>query len=166
METAWSPPPLTLFTLPLITGGTGSAYVNPAMLTQFGAQASALKRVTNDVQNASCVAASSQASSLISGRYPLPLVAFDYDLAMPVAHMAIWICLSDIGRNPEAGWDDQIDQRYHAAIDFLTRVQKQSANLNVTANYPSPPQFNMPAVLTHRSRGWEGRGGRFGGGWR
>lgn len=133
---------------------TGYPYVTPAQLPSYGVQAAALNRVANDVQAASCLAASTRADSMISQRYPLPLVAFDFDLVLPVAHIAIWLCLSNVGRNPEAGYDDQIDRRYEQAMEFLGQVQRQSANLNVLVNQPPSPQFNLPAVRTHPRRGW------------
>lgn len=147
---SWGSPTLTPFTL----SNGQTAYVSPALLPSYGVQQAALNRVANDVQNASCVAASSRADSFISQRYPLPLVAFDYDLVLPVAHIAIWLCLSNVGRNPEAGYDDQIDIRYQQAIDFLGQVQRQSANLNVLVNQPPTPRFNLPAVITSPQRGW------------
>lgn len=155
---SWGTPPLTVFTLTDGAGKTYVAYTTPAMLPSYGVQQAALNRVPNDVQIASCVSASSRADSMISQRYPLPLVAFDYDLVLPVAHIAIWLCLSNVGRNPEAGYDDQIDIRYEQAMAFLGHVQRQSANLNVLVNQPPSPKFNLPAVITGRQRGWTGRG--------
>lgn len=150
----WGNPPLTPFTL---TDGAGKiyvAYTTPSLLPNYGVQAAALQRVPNDVQIASCVAASSQADSFISQRYPLPLIAFDYDLVLRVSHIAIWLCLANVGRNPEAGYDDQINLRYEQAMAFLGQVQRQAANLNVLFNQPPSPKFNLPAVITSPQRGW------------
>jgi phage gp36-like protein len=133
---------------------TGYPYVTPAQLPNYGVQQSALNRVSNDVQLAACMSASTRADSFIGDRYPLPLVAFDIDLVTPVAHIAIWICLSNVGRNPGAGYDDQIDERYKEALHFLGEVARQTFRLNVLVNQPPPPMYNLPAVRTHRRRGW------------
>ena len=154
----WGSPSLTPFSLTNGQGQTFVAYTTPALLPSYGVQAAALNRVPNDVQIASCVSASSTADSFISQRYPLPLVAFDYDLVLRVSHVAIWMCLSNVGRNPEAGYDDQIDSRYNDAMTFLGHVQRQSANLNVLVNQPPRPLFNFPATLTSPQRGWTRRG--------
>src|ERR1700722_9455793 len=131
----------------------GTIYVLPPQLPQFGVDPFALNRVSQDVQMQSCVSASVTLDAYFRGRYPLPFITYDVDITMRAAHIAIWLCLSNVGRNPEAIWDDQIDKRYEEAIRWAEGVQRQSIHPNVTLISVSAPQFSLPAVLTHCRRG-------------
>lgn len=136
------------------------AYTNPSLLANYGIQANALKRIANDVQNAACVSASRKIDGYISDRYPLPLVAFDYDLVEYASKIAIWDAICNIGFNPDDGQDGTIAKNYNDALEFMGRVQRQSANLCVSFNSPATPgAFQNPRVITSPPRGWEG--GRF-----
>ena len=131
-----------------------SQYVTPAELTLYGANAFAIQKISNDEQVAACVAASTSMDSYFRGRYPLPFLTFDVDIKMRAAHIATWLLLSQRGRDPGAGYDDQIDERYKEAIKWCEGVQRQSIHPNVTISNPNPPSYQLPAVITSRQRGW------------
>lgn len=132
----------------------GTQYVAPAQLVLYGLNRNAIQKVSLDEQNAACAAASATADSYFRGRYPLPFLSYDVDITMRVAHVAIWLLLSSRGRNPESGYDDQIDKRYEEALAWFGCVQRQAAHPNVTVSTPNAPQYSFPAVLTGRQRGW------------
>jgi phage gp36-like protein len=132
----------------------GTQYVFPNQLTSYGLNPLAIAKVLEVEQNAACIAASSTADTFFRGRYPLPFLTFDVDITMRVAHVAIWLLLSNRGRNPEAGYDDQINERYKEAMIWFGEVQRQAAHPNVTFSAPNPPAYSMPAVVSRRMRGW------------
>lgn len=134
----------------------GTLYVTPAQLASYGINPFAIQKVSEDEKTAACVAASATADSYFRGRYPLPFLTFDVDITMRVAHVAIWLLLSNRGRNPEAGYDDQIDKRYEEAIVWFGAVQRQAAHPNVTVSQVNSPQYSFPAVISARPRGWTG----------
>jgi len=132
-------------------------YVLPSELTLYGANASALRKISLDQQMAACQSATDLLDGYFSSRYPLPFVSVnDTSIKIRAAHIATWFLLAEGGRNPEAGWDDQIDQRYKEAIAWAVAVQKQATNLNVTIAQPSKPNYSFPAVISSRQRGWTG----------
>lgn len=132
----------------------GTVYVTPAQLTLYGLNPNAISKVSEAEKLAACTAASSTADSYFRGRYPLPFLTFDVDITMRVAHVAIWLLLSNRGRNPESGYDDQIDERYKEALAWFGCVQRQAAHPNVTTNQPNSPKYSFPAVITQCTRGW------------
>ena len=133
-------------------------YVQPSDLPLFGANEKALLKISNDEQVAACQAASDTLDTYFRPRYPLPFVSVnDTATKLRAAHIAIWLLLSQRGRNPEAGYDDQIDERYKEAIEWAKQIQRQDGMLNVTVNQPSRPTYQLPAVITSRSRGWTRR---------
>ena len=132
----------------------GTLYVTPAQLASYGVSPFAIQKVSQDEQMAACVAASATADSYFRGRYPLPFATFDVDITMRVAHVAIWLVLSSRGNNPEAGRDDQIDERYKEAVAWFGAVQRQAAHPNVTVTQVNPPRYSFPAVITSPTRGW------------
>ena len=133
-------------------------YTQPTRLALFGANPNALLKVSNDEQVAACQAASDTLDTYFRPRYPLPFVSVnDTAIELRAAHIAIWLLLSQRGRNPEAGYDDQIDERYKEAIEWAKQIQRQDGMLNVTVNQPSSPNYNFPAVLSGRPRGWTRR---------
>lgn len=143
-------------------------YVTPAQLPLYGANPAALVKIPNDVQVAACQAATDTLDAYFRARYPLPFVAvLDTAIALRAAHIATWLLLSQKGRNPEAGYDDQIDARYTEALEWARGVERQNIHLNVTIAGPNPPKYNLPTVYTGVPRGWGGIGGGPGrpGGW-
>jgi phage gp36-like protein len=132
----------------------GTLYVQPSQLTTYGLSPFAIQNVSQDEQMAACVAASSTADTFFRGRYPLPFTTFDIDITMRVAHVAIWLLLSNRGRNPEAQYDDQINERYKEAMEWFGMVQRQAAHPNVTFAAPTAPAYSMPAVISKCPRGW------------
>jgi phage gp36-like protein len=132
----------------------GTAYVTPAQLPAYGLNPNAIQKVSQAEQLAACAAASATADSYFRGRYPLPFLTFDVDIVLRVAHVAIWLLLSNRGRDPGAGYDDQIDKRYEEAIAWFGGVQRQAVHPNVTLSQVKPPQYSFPAVITSRQRGW------------
>ena len=132
----------------------GTQYVTPAQLPMYGLNPFAIQKVSLDEQNAACIAASATADSYFRGRYPLPFLTFDVDIVMRVAHVATWLLLSSRGRNPEAGYDDQIDERYNQAIAWFGCVQRQAAHPNVTVSQSNTPRYSFPAVISGPTRGW------------
>lgn len=140
--------------------GQSLPYVTPNQLPQYGANAAALQKIPNDIQVAACQTATDTLDNYFRARYPLPFVSVnDTSIAMRAAHIATWLLLAQRGRNPEAGWDDQIDERYKEAIEWAKGVERQNIHLNVTLNTPNPPQYSFPAVISARPRGWRGRRG-------
>lgn len=140
--------------------GTGQSapYILPNQLTQYGINPFAIQKISYDAQLAACQAATDQLDAFFRARYPLPFVSVnDTTIAMRAAHIAVWLLLSGKGRNPEAGWDDQIDLRYQEAMEWARNVEKQNIHLNVTIATPNPPRYRFPAVLSARPRGWTRR---------
>jgi len=131
-----------------------SQYVNPNELALYGLNPEALNSIAMTLQTAACIAASESMDAYFRGRYPLPFTAWGVDVRMRAAHIAIWLLLADRGRNPEAGYDDQINLRYEQAIKWCEQVQRQAVHPNVTFAAPASPAFNLPAVLTSPKRGW------------
>lgn len=132
-------------------------YVVPAELPLYGANEKALLKVSNDEQVAACQAATDQLDGFFADRYPLPFISVnDTAIKLRAAHIAIWLLLSQRGRNPEAGYDDQIDKRYEEAMAWGLEVARQKISLNVTLAAVNKPQYNLPTVITHRQRGWSG----------
>jgi phage gp36-like protein len=140
-------------------------YVTPAQLPLYGANPAALIKISNDIQVAACQAATDTLDAYFRARYPLPFLAVnDTAIALRAAHIATWLLLSQKGRNPGAGYDDQIDMRYAEAIEWAKGVERQSIHLNVTVASQNPPRYNLPTVYTAPQRGWSGRVGPAG--WR
>ena len=140
----------------------GTLYVTPAQLTTYGVNPFALQKVSQDEQTAACVACSAKADDYMNSRYKLPLLSWPPSITMAVAHMAIWVVLSNRGRNPEAGYDDEISMRYREAIAYFEGIQQQRINPAgiVDSGTSNPPSFPFPKVTTGPTRGWT-RAGRW-----
>lgn len=132
----------------------GTQYVQPSELVSYGANQYALQSVPLTTQTAACITASATLDAYFRGRYPLPFLTYDVDIKMRAAHIATWLLLANRGRDPEAGYDDQINQRYTEAIAWAEAVQRQAIHPNVTISTPSAPTYSFPAVITGCRRGW------------
>lgn len=132
----------------------GTQYVVPSQLPSYGLNPYALQKISQDEQQAACVSASSMMDDYFAGRYPLPFLTWPISITTHAAHIAVWLLLSNRGRNPEAGYDDQIDLRYEQAIEYCKGVQRQSIHPAVTFSAPTPPAYSMPAIRSRRPRGW------------
>ncbi len=136
-----------------------NAWCSVADLASFGVNAVALVNVSVPDQQASCDAANDDADSYMRGRFPVDTAAISWgsDLRLHSARMAAEIVMSKRGYRPTAGADEVIRENAEHARVWFRGIQTQSVHPNVVFPIQIPPSYQVPQVLTHPKRGWEGR---------
>jgi len=134
----------------------GSLYCSVSDLTTIGINAISLQDVSLVDQQNAIVAASALIDDHISGRYQLPLLAWPYSFTLHCSKIAVYICLSVRGYNPDAGADPLWVQDYEKAMEWARGIQRQAIHPQVTPSSPSPGNatYDLPQVITSPQRGW------------
>lgn len=134
----------------------GSLYCQLSDLTTIGINALALVNVSIPDQSGAIVGASALIDDHIGGRYPLPLLAWPTSFTYHCAKIAVYICLSVRGYNPDAGADPLWVKDYEKAIAWVCGIQRQEIHPQVTVTQPSPgnPTYDFPQVSSSQSRGY------------
>ena len=134
----------------------GSLYCALSDLSTIGINAIALNDVSNAEQNAAIVSASAMIDDHIGGRYPLPLLAWPTSFAYHCAKIAVYVCLSARGYNPDAGADPLWKQDYEKAIAWCRGIQRQEVHPQVQVSQPSPGNatYDLPQVQSSARRGF------------
>lgn len=103
-------------------------------------------------QNAALTRASALADTYLRDRYHLPL-AEPYDAALidAVCQIASYRLMTLRGYNPDSGADRVIRQGYDDAIEWLTRVARGQATLDVRE---ATPPAEQPAIITSEPVGF------------
>ncbi len=146
-----------------------SQYCQPSDLTTYATNAFALQGISNGVQVAACISASSEADGYLCDRYPAPYSPpFPTSLVMYASYIAVYLLFQSRGFQPDAGADNRILANYYAAtwnpntgvLGFFSRVKRQEISIPdliyTTAAYPN---FALPSVRTggpsnNAIRGW------------
>jgi phage gp36-like protein len=158
-----------------MAGPGGAPYVEPAQLGQY-LPAATLSLATYAQQLQACLDATNQADSYMRSRVQLPLLAWDNDISMFTAMIAVYRLMSGaVGFAPQAGTDVNIVRNYQSAvggtdpvtgqivIGYFEKVQRQAIVPNWTPSIPvgQDPGHDAPQVSSQPQRGWyQSRGGR------
>ena len=134
----------------------GTLYCAVSDLTTIGINELALVDVSSADQSAAIVGASALIDDHIGGRYPLPLLAFPSSFTYHCAKIAVYICLSARGYNPDAGTDPLWVKDYEKAIAWCRGIQRQEVHPTVQVSQPSPGNatFDLPQVHSSPPRGY------------
>jgi phage gp36-like protein len=134
----------------------GTLYCTESDLTTIGINALAFVDVSPADQSAAIVGASALIDDHIGGRYPLPLLAFPSSFTYHCAKIAVYICLSVRGYNPDAGADPSWVKDYEKALAWAQGIQRQEIHPQVTVSAPSPgnPTYDLPKVSSSPQRGY------------
>jgi phage gp36-like protein len=147
-----------------VPGPGGTPYVTQAQLSNYW-PAPAFNGITIAQQDQACLDATGEVDGRISGRYQMPLLAWGNELTKVTAWIAIYLCFSTRGFNPQNGSDRTIQDRYWemvgnpnvpGSIGWLDKVQRQSIHPDITATVPpnQSPTYNLPQVYSGIPRGW------------
>jgi phage gp36-like protein len=107
--------------MPLVTNPT--AYADPTQLVQLALTPATAGRFGGDQQQNALYSASAVADSYIGGQFQLPLVTWDYSLALAVCNIAAKFLYDQYGYNPNAPIDALIQRRYDEALTWLASVR-------------------------------------------
>ena len=134
----------------------GSLYCALSDLSTIGINSIALNDVSDAEQNAAIVSASAMIDDHIGGRYPLPLLAWPTSFTYHCAKIAVYVCLSARGYNPDAGADPLWKQDYEKAIAWCRGIQRQEVHPQVQVSQPSPGNstYDFPQVQSAPRRGY------------
>ena len=134
----------------------GTLYCQLSDLTTIGINSVSLEDVSDTEQQAAIVSASAMIDDHIAGRYPLPLLAFPPSFTLHCAKIAVYICLSARGYNPDAGTDPLWVKDYEKAIAWCRGIQRQEVHPTVQVSQPSPGNatFDLPQVQSSPRRGY------------
>ena len=140
----------------------GTLYCTIEELTSLGINALALQSVPLPEQQAAIVGASAMIDDHIGGRYPLPLLAYPSSFTYHCAKIAVYICLSVRGYNPDAQADPIWVKDYERAVAWAEGIQRQEIHPAVTVSSPSPGNatFDFPKVSSSPQRGYAQFNGR------
>ena len=131
----------------------GSAYCATTDLSQ-GLNAVALSSIPLAEQTAACVSASAILDSYFNGRWPLPLLTWDFSVTIAAVHIAVKLALDARGSSPLANGDETVERNYERAIEWAKGVQRQTVHPTVTYQTPAAayvlPQVSSPNC----ARGW------------
>lgn len=97
--------------------------ITDAELLSLGIASDALGAIPSGDRDAQRLAASSFVLSYLANRYSLPLVSWTDDVKAATAHIAAWWLLSRRGYDSTSGSDDNIENRYNAALVWLADVR-------------------------------------------
>ena len=131
-----------------------TAYATLSDLYAHGLPSAALQSVSTSDQQSALDARNAWADGKLSGRYQLPLLAWDVDLRMAVAQLTAYDLLVRRGYNSAAGADINVRLRYQDAIKWFDDVERQNVHPNVTQSQPPGTSYDAPTVLTSPTRGW------------
>lgn len=134
----------------------GSLYCQVSDLTTIGINPIALQDVSIPEQSAAIVTASAMIDDRIGGRYPLPLLAWPQSFTFHCAKIAVYICLSARGYNPDSGTDPLWKTDYDKAIAWCNGIQRQEVHPQVQVSQPSPGNatYDFPQVQSSPRRGY------------
>ena len=132
-------------------------WCTPTDITTYGANALALVEVPNATLVTQCIAATSVMASFLRDRFPVDDPSFqvlDTSITMYTAWIAAYLVFAERGYDPAAGSDLQIKEKYDAAIAWGKEVAKGAFKPLVSFNPPPGRNYQLPAVYTHKPRGW------------
>lgn len=137
-----------------VTGVAHQLYTETSDLTQYGIPEIALEGVSAVDRALACLAASDEAAGYLASAFTLPMVAWDRDLRMHGANMAVYTLIRPRGYDPDSGQDTLIRDGYDRALKWLDRIA--AGKLRPPGMIDSTPEITEPEVwvVSQASRGW------------
>jgi phage gp36-like protein len=140
------------------------AYALISDLSIYGCPANALNDITNEQLQGAIDNACAIVDSYLRGRYVLPIVSWGVEITEATCRIAVYN-LMNIRGFEASGLDSNIVNRYSDTIQWLNKVQRQSAHPNITDSTPATGQYARPSVVstsviytnssrTAKNRGW------------
>jgi phage gp36-like protein len=97
-------------------------YCEASELATYGIRAEALRSISEPEQLSAIDAASDEIDGYLGSRYKLPLVAWETDLRMHCARLAIYTLMFVRGFNSSRAGDEQLEKLRDGTIRWLTHI--------------------------------------------
>lgn len=135
-------------------------YCTQTELVRYGIRAEALRNISSDELDSAIDAASDEMDGYLGSRYVLPLAAWESDVRMHCARLAVYTLIVVRGFNPGRAGDEQLRLQREDAIAWLVRVSNGSVVPRVTDASAGATEGKVSGgvhVSSNESRGYSSR---------
>lgn len=134
-----------------------ASYCTTAELSRYGIRTEALRSIAQEDQQAAIDAASDEMDSYLGARYTLPLQAWESDLRMNCARLAVYQLMIVRGFNTSRAGDEQLLEQRDIAERWLKGISNGSIVPRVTDSSSGATSGKVSGgvlLASHASRGY------------